>query len=287
MDFIKNDLDTKGYAIVENVLSNEEIQIATDAFHKWRNSVPNLNERHSTINSHGIYKFHQVGHQYHAWFLRTRDSILNIFKQLWNTTELVASFDGCCYMPKEWTKKDTIWTHTDQAPNYKGIQCHQSFVSLTDNQERTLVVYEGSHKLHEKYFKDRGIESKKNWHKIDKDFVQSITDKKRVLKIKKGSLVIWDSRTFHQNQNGKPNSEERLVQYLCYLPKDSKENTKKMEQKRIKYFNERRTTSHWPYPLSVNGLQPQIYGDKSKLINYQELPEIEIDSLMDKIVKLI
>ena len=35
--------------------------------------------------------------------------------------------------------------------------------------------------------------------------------KKVVLNIPAGSLVLWDSRTFHQNQYGKPNSEERIV----------------------------------------------------------------------------
>lgn len=284
---IKKELDEKGYAIIENIITEDEINTAIKSFHEWRNSVPNLNEHHSSINAHGIYKFHQVGHQYHAWYLRTRNSIINIFKELWNTDELVVSFDGSCYMPKEYTKKDTVWLHTDQAPNSKGVQCYQSFVSLTDNEERTLVVYEGSHNMHEKYFKDRGIVSKKNWHKIDKTFIETISDKKRVLKVKKGSLVIWDSRTFHQNQYGKPESEERIVQYLCYLPKKSKKNTKSMEKKRIKYFNERRTTSHWPYPLAVNGLQPQLFGDTSKFINYDYLPEIKLDSLMDKIVNLI
>ena len=76
-------------------------------------------------------------------------------------------------MPKEWSKKDTFWTHTDQAPSSKGVQCYQSFISLTDNEERTLVVYEGSHKHHETYFKDRKIESNKNWHKIDKSFIDT------------------------------------------------------------------------------------------------------------------
>ena len=60
-----------------------------------------------------------------------------------------------------------------------------------------------------------------------------------------------------------------------------------MEQKRIKYFNERRTTTHWPYPLSVNGLQPQVYGDKTKLIDYNTLPQIELNSLMNSIMTLI
>ena len=58
---------------------------------------------------------------------------------------------------------------------------------------------------------------------------------------------------------------------MCYLPKNVKENNQNQQKKRLKYFTERRTTSHWPYPLNVNGVQPQTYGDNSKLIDYSIL----------------
>ena len=79
-----------------------------------------------------------------------------IYKKMWNCEKLITSFDGCCYIPKDLTKKDNCWTHTDQAPATKGANCYQGFLALTSNKERTLVVYEGSHKLHERYFADCG-----------------------------------------------------------------------------------------------------------------------------------
>ena len=45
-------------------------------------------------------------------------------------------------------------------------------------------------------------------------------------------------------------------------------NTKK---KRQKYFIERRTTSHWPAPIKVVGLQPNTYGNNDLLIDYNKL----------------
>ena len=60
-----------------------------------------------------------------------------------------------------------------------------------------------------------------------------------------------------------------------------------MKQKRMKYFNERRTTSHWPCPIKVNGKQPQIYGDTSKLIDYNTLTPPDLDDLQDEIMKLL
>ena len=88
-------------------------------------------------------------------------------------------------------------------------------------------------------------------------------------------------------KNCSPNSEERIVQYVCYLPKNVKENNSNMQKKREKYFLERRTTSHWPYPLNVNGLQPQTYGDDSNLIDYSILPKPNLDDYINIIKTLI
>ena len=55
------------------------------------------------------------------------------------------------------------------------------------------------------------------------------------------------------------------------LPKNHPNNTNSQTKKRKKYFDDRRTTSHWPYPLRVNGKQPQTYGDNRKIIDYDKL----------------
>ena len=209
------------------------------------------------------------------------------FEYLWKSKSLAVSYDGSCFIPKSLKKKDNIWTHTDQAPNKKGLHCIQGFVALTSNKERTLVVYEGSHKLHAQYFEDRGIKGSKNWCKIDPEYLKEIHDKKRVLTVPAGSLVLWDSRTFHQNQYGAPESEERIVQYVCYLPKEHEKYTEKVREKRQKYFDMRRTTSHWPYPVTVNGLQPQTFGDESKKIDYTKLTPPNLEDMKKEIKRLI
>ena len=80
------------------------------------------------------------------------------------------------------------------------------------------------------------------------------------LDVKEGDLVIWDSRTFHQNTCGPPDcNEERLIQYLCYLPKNSENNDAMQNKLRKTFFNTKRTTSHWPYPMNCVPLQPVMY----------------------------
>jgi len=343
------ELNEKGYCIIENVLTPDEIQISIDEFKKWQNTIQNHDKVHNTIDPHGIYKHHRAGHTRFAWFIRTRPQVQKVFKELWNTDELVVSFDGSCYISKDNTSKDKIWTHTDQSSKSSELQCYQGFVSLTDNKERTFRVYEGSHKLHQSYFKEQleplmkklteiNIKLKEenepetepeveaesepenepeaepeaepdfkilktektqieksikklegNWQLINHHFLEQINAKKTVLNVKAGSLVLWDSRTFHQNQYGEPNSEERMVQYVCYLPKTHKSNTPSMIKKRFVYFNTQRTTSHWPCPIKVNGLQPRTYGDDSKLIDYnlESLPMNDLTEFKDEILKII
>ena len=107
------------------------------------------------------------------------------------------------------------------------------FVTLTNNKERTLRLFKGSHQLHENYFTERGIKSTSNWHRIEPSYLDTIEDRKLALQIPAGSLVLWDSRVFHQNQYGEPNSEERIVQYVCYFPKNHPKYTNSIKSKKL------------------------------------------------------
>lgn len=286
---VKRQLATNGYCIVENVLDEEEVHAALSAFQAWKNSSPQIAAIHSTVSPHGIFKHFEVGHQLHAWYVRTRTAVQDIFAGLWNTTSdnLAVSFDGTCWIPATWAKKNGCWTHTDQAPNKKGVACYQGFVALTTNKERTLVVYEGSHLLHEQYMKDHCLTHTKNWQRIDEEYLNSeLLQLRRVLHVKAGSLVLWDSRTFHQNQYGVP-GEERVVQYVCYLPRNNPGFSQRMQDKRKKYFEERRTTSHCPYPVHVNVTQPRSYGNEKLIINYDALQPPKLDHLIDDIQRIL
>ena len=286
METVKKDLEQQGYVIIPNILSPDEITLYRKEFDNWYTS--NIKRTHNTIDPHGIFKYHEIGHQRLAWLCRTHPKVQEVFKYLWDTDELVVSFDGACYFPKDTSKKDNYWTHTDQSPKQKGLWCYQGLVALTSNKERTLVVYEGSHKLHEQYFKD--IDDCKNTKKfiiINKDYTDKLASSKKILDIAAGALVLWDSRTFHQNHYGPPNCEERLVQYLSYLPKDNKANSVAMRKKRLEYYNTRRTTSHWAYPIRVNSLQPQHYGNKELEIDYSQLSKPDLSDLEKEILKLI
>ena len=294
IDITKNiqELTINGYTVIPHVFNNEEILTYRYEFFKWLESIPNLEYLHTIIDFNGIFKHHQVGHQRFAWFARTNEKIIDIFKQLWNTDDLVTSFDGCCYYSKDYMDEPRYWTHTDQSSRKKGLTCYQSFLSLTNNTERTFVVYKGSHLLHEQYFQDMGIDEPRDWNIIDENYIKNLEDKKVLLNVKAGDLVVWDSRTFHQNTCGDITcDEERLVQYLCYLPKLAEGNDIEQQELRRNYFNNKRTTSHWVYPMNAVPKQPITYNYYNYFnpiyIDYDKLPKLHLSDLLSKIEKLL
>ena len=136
------------------------------------------------------------------------------------------------------------------------------------------------------------IDEPSDWHILNKNYLNELADDKILLDVKAGDLVIWDSRTFHQNTCGDTKcKEERLIQYLCYLPKYGEGNTLKEEKKRINYFKTIRTTSHWPYPMNVVPKQPNMYNyynsDSPIIIDYDSLPKPNLNDLFPKIEKLL
>ena len=71
--YIKNELEEKGYCVVPNILSSSEIETALGYFHTWLDTNQDMKEKHKKV-PHGIFRFHQAGHQRHAWYIRTREN---------------------------------------------------------------------------------------------------------------------------------------------------------------------------------------------------------------------
>ena len=243
-DDVKKDINENGFYIFYDVLLKDEIIEAKKMFYIWKDSLP----KDTPTQPFGIYRYHEAGHQEHAWYIRTRPKVQDIFKRLLNTNKLIVSFDGCCHNQSE----------TNFYPKQRQeLQCYQGFVPLTDNIVTLVVV-------------------KKKKYKFFKDKYDRIP-----LKLPAGCIVVWDSIVFHQNVT---ESEESIIQYICYLPKNHKKNTKAQRAKRVRCFNERRTTSYSPCPIKVNPLQPNLI---KKKIDYSALRTPDLDRFMDDIMELI
>ena len=55
----------------------------------------------------------------------------------------------------------------------------------------------------------------------------------------------------------------------------------------MKYYHERRTTSHWPYSAHVNGLQPQTYGNTDLMLDYEKLSKPDLSEFDERIREII
>ena len=71
------------------------------------------------------------------------------------------------------------------------------------------------------------------------------------------------------------------------MPRGDPRNTSAMQKKRKQYFDEGRTTTHRPFPIQVNGLQPQTYGDDRLLVDYDALPAPQLADLKKQIAELL
>ena len=85
----------------------------------------------------------------------------------------------------------------------------------------------------------------------------------KCIKCPAGSLVFWDSRLCHFGKEPlkeRKVENERCIIYLCYLPR--KLATQDNLKKKIKAFEELRTTSHWANKPKLFPVNPRTYGAK-------------------------
>lgn len=218
-----------------------------------------------------------IGHSRMMWTLRENPKIIEIFAGLWevDSEELLVSFDGASFhIPPEldtlskrgrgWLMKrkaqPTGWLHTDQGWGKRGktslakaFECIQSWVTAFDVRkgDATLKILEGSHSFHEEMGAEFNLTSSKDWHQITPEQHQFYLDrgcKEACITCPAGSMVFWDSRTIHSGQEplkGRPKPNFRLVGYLCYTPRELA--TPAVLKRKIKAYEEGRTTNHWPH----------------------------------------
>lgn len=272
-------LEKYGVAVIEDILEEKEcddmLSGMWDIFECLTKDWTTPINRNNKETYKEIYKLHPlhsmlfqhwgVGHAPIVWKIRQNKKVLEVFEKIWRCKkeELLVSFDGLSFgMAPEITKKGwykSTWYHTDQnfSRNYR--DCIQSWITCLDvNQgDATLAFLEGSHLYHESFGKDN-IVKKGDWQVLDKNDKKYFTDRgctpKRV-QCKKGSIVLWDSRTIHcgtEAIKGRNKPNQRGIIYLCYQPRGmatmttTGKKTRARLNKKTKAFNENRMTTHWP-----------------------------------------
>ncbi len=223
------------------------------------------------INSHGVVNNCGVGQSDFMWNIRSNRNIKRVYSQIWNTNQLLVSFDGCG-LYRDWRynskwKTKAGWYHVDQNPIQKPNRCCiQGFVSLTNQNQTTggLIVFPDTH-LRFEQLNDLG--------KRPRDFVmipsthpifdggQAIG---KLIQCQSGDLVLWDSRLVHCNSPAFSVEEQdrnqladllRIVAYVSMSPTEfiRGHTLAEFRRQRKELARNNSTLSHWSTELNVTG----------------------------------
>jgi len=263
-----NDLATKGYMVIPNVVDQKTCVEVRDQILTWfenlgtgidRTNLSTFTPANLPTSIRGIYQQYGLGANSAAWSIRQHPAVHQTFAKLWGTDDLVTSIDAVCVMPPTSWDNGKRWFHFDQGPRKLGRQCIQGFVSLEDASEKdgTLVVIPGSHLHHTAFMETFGAAHAKHgdWIKFDAQEVAWLQERCPIKELRvaspQGSLVLWDSRTAHCNsyplRDRAVPDRWRFVVYCCQspLPENAKERQKVLKKKR-EAFQKHRITNHWP-----------------------------------------
>lgn len=270
MDTFQADLDTKGYAVIESVLDDDQCDKLTSGFWNFWSRLTNGKIQkddpktwkaiYDYFPTHGMLIQHfAIGHMQEIWDLRCHKTVVEVFEKIWKTSDLTVSFDGAStgFAPETtgrgWHKND--WLHLDQSPHRNEFECVQSWLCPHEvgSGDGTLMVLEGSHKQHAAFAKKFGLDKdpkcKSDWFKLEDKHVDWYLEQgcKRVtIECPKGSMVLWESRTVHAGRGavkGRDTASNRMVAYISMLP-----TSKLKKQEVVKKQNALlagRHTSHW------------------------------------------
>lgn len=171
---VRKHLEKHGWACIKGVLPAE----ATAAFKKGVEQYYKLWDPQLTFDNptawkatnvppgtiHGIDKI--GGHAWFMWELRPRPEIIRMWAEYFGCPEedLRVSFDGFCVYLARTPRRNAgpvgHWGHFDHGTKPKPFKCLQSIVVMEDcmgEHDGGLVVWDKSHRVHDGYFKVKGI----------------------------------------------------------------------------------------------------------------------------------
>lgn len=299
-DNINNSIKKYGFVVIKNVITNKQSDNYVNDIWSWLEKITynNINRNDNTTHityedakekklknynwptgKNGIISSHGISHANFVWKARTEKNVKNVFSKLWNTNELLTSFDGICVM-KPSNEVNNSWFHFDQSPTKKGLHCIQGFINLQDTTEKDgcLMIYPSSNNYHEEYFNDNKISFDDDWYSFNKtnkanEWMENKGLKPYKVIAPKGSLVLWDSRTAHCSSLPLSNNIRYTI-YVCMTPK-SLASSKILNEKR-KIFKNRIGTNHWPHQNNTLFDESKLIlnNNEPKYINYFQLNDL-------------
>jgi len=229
-----------------------------------------------------------------VWDARMEPGVLAPFERLWGTDQLLSSFDSLniTFPNRKDVPRKAAWEHIDQSPFRRGMHCVQGIINLSHSgpEDGGLMVYAGSHKLHDEYLDtqtDKSSWLSRDLFPFNKGQLEWFTAKG--LKPHKvcadvGDLILWDSRTIHYGAEPTERSTQiRTVIYTAYTPARlaSEETLRRKRQ----IFSSWGDTTHWPHDNIVLRDYEAFLEDGTRDPRNRDQPR-DLPEMSDKLLKL-
>ena len=244
-----NDFSENGYVVIENILSQEQINNARQSLHDYIEKYKGVSHDDillGTTNINNVRKKGLTTDLFYSKFkmdLHLDQRIYQTFKKICqsldpNCTDVVPYIDRVCYrLPDYILAEGGLKLHIDRNPwttsKAKKIRSVQAFITLTDHygsHSGGLCVVPKFHKLFDEYF----AKSYNNEEaELGGEFYRmhgkshSVTQSQLVtVPAPAGSLVIWNNNLPHATCEKLESHDTREVIYLSYLPSNIPTNIK-------------------------------------------------------------
>jgi len=256
----------------------------------------------------GLFQHWGWGHAQYVWDIRSNPKVAAIFENIFDTTELLVSFDGVncglgALLPgnlKQVRQKGLYQgkknLHCDQRFSMNSFECVQTWVTANPTRpgDGTLRILEGSHLLHKKFSEAFDFPSKnQDWYVLTEEQIEwykSQGCQDICIVCPAGAQVCWDSRTIHcgmpalrtadlpPHLSGVPRHPRNVV-YVCMTPASlaSSENLKERRGVFLEGGSDRlRIASHWPHHMTKFPSKPRFFGSPPVV------PEMPLPDLTDR-----
>lgn len=221
----KDYLDKYGFVVIKDVLDDKSYtELLEQFYYDWNTVTPKFNFKDKTTWTYenspmawdiGMITGYGLGHSKFQWGLRTQPDILDIWKRLHDTEDLVVSYDGFSvfFSPEQ---QSDVWLHVDQNPKdtLYSIQGAYNFFPVNED-DAGFIVVPGSHKTF-------NVDVDECYKFIPADPRDYHVDYAVKLLIPNNCFVLWNSKTLHANTGmsyTKDKEFNRLTSYISYFPK--------------------------------------------------------------------